>query len=111
MLNIHFHHPHFSRLFFCFVCFSHLEQNDTNNDSTDLGNLVIPEISVTNVSGDRVGNGERVKSLTETDAQNIQAMQDNCSEARAEGKPEIRRQKSVRRLMEDGMTSPGRVQC
>lgn len=71
------------------------EQNDTNNDSTDLGNLVIPEISVTNVSGDRVGNGERVKSLTETDAQNIQAMQDNCSEARAEGKPEIRRQKST----------------
>lgn len=71
------------------------EQNDTNSDSTDLGNLVIPEISVTNVSGDRVGNGERVKSLTETDAQNIQAMQDNCSEARAEGKPEIRRQKST----------------
>lgn len=71
------------------------EQNDTNNDTTDLGNLVIPEISVTNVSGDRVGNGERVKSLTETDAQNIQAMQDNCSEARAEGKPEIRRQKST----------------
>lgn len=71
------------------------EQNDTNNDSTDLGNLVIPEISVTNVSGDKVGNGERVKSLTETDAQHIQAMQDNCSEARAEGKPEIRRQKST----------------
>ncbi|KAG8573178.1 hypothetical protein GDO81_012317 [Engystomops pustulosus] len=87
------------------------EQNDTSIDSSDPGNLVIPEISVTNVSGDRIGNGERVKSLTENDAQHIQAMQDICAEARAEGKPEIRRQKSVRRLMEDGMTSPGRVQC
>ncbi|XP_075683410.1 hyccin isoform X3 [Rhinoderma darwinii] len=71
------------------------EQNDTNNDSSDSGNLLVPEISVTNVSGDRIGNGERVKSLTENDAQHIQAMQDICSEARAEGKPEIRRQKST----------------
>ncbi|XP_069814897.1 hyccin isoform X3 [Dendropsophus ebraccatus] len=71
------------------------EQNETNNDSSDSGNLVIPEISVTNVSGDRIGNGERVKSLTETDTQHIQAMQDISSEARAEGKPEIRRQKST----------------
>ncbi|XP_056375747.1 hyccin isoform X2 [Hyla sarda] len=87
------------------------EQNETSNDSSDLGNLVVPEISVTNVSGDRIGNGERVKSLTETDTQHIQAMQDICSEARAGGKPEIRRQKSVRKLMEHGMASPGRVQC
>ncbi|KAG8573184.1 hypothetical protein GDO81_012317 [Engystomops pustulosus] len=71
------------------------EQNDTSIDSSDPGNLVIPEISVTNVSGDRIGNGERVKSLTENDAQHIQAMQDICAEARAEGKPEIRRQKST----------------
>lgn len=82
------------------------EQNDTNNDSSDMGNLVIPEISVTSVPGDRTGNGERMKPLTDNDA-----LHENCSESRTEGKPEIRRQKSVRRLMEDGMSSPGRVQC
>ncbi|XP_075068321.1 hyccin isoform X3 [Mixophyes fleayi] len=73
------------------------EQNDTNNESSDLGNLVIPEISVTSVSGDRIGNGERVKSLTENDVQHVQAMQEISSEPRTEGKPmpEIRRQKST----------------
>ncbi|XP_063777785.1 hyccin isoform X3 [Pseudophryne corroboree] len=82
------------------------EQNDPNNDPSELGNLVIPEISVTSVSGDRAGNGERVKSLTENDVQHIQAMQEIGSESRTDGKqmPEIRRQKSVRRLMEDGVT-------
>ncbi|XP_077347405.1 hyccin isoform X5 [Lithobates pipiens] len=82
------------------------EQTDTNNDSSDMGNLVIPEISVTNVPGDRAGNGERIKPLADNDA-----LHENCSESRTEGKPEIRRQKSVRRLMEDGMSSHARVQC
>lgn len=71
-----------------------------------MGNLVIPEISVTNVPGDRAGNGERIKPLADNDA-----LHENCSESRTEGKPEIRRQKSVRRLMEDGMSSHARVQC
>ncbi|XP_063777786.1 hyccin isoform X4 [Pseudophryne corroboree] len=73
------------------------EQNDPNNDPSELGNLVIPEISVTSVSGDRAGNGERVKSLTENDVQHIQAMQEIGSESRTDGKqmPEIRRQKST----------------
>lgn len=82
------------------------EQNDTNNDSSDMGNLVITEISVTNVPGDRAGNGERIKPLADNDA-----LHENCSESRTECKPEIRRQKSVRRLMEDGMSSHARVQC
>ncbi|XP_040208775.1 hyccin isoform X2 [Rana temporaria] len=82
------------------------EQNDTNIDSSDMGNIVIPEISVTNVPGDRAANGERIKPLADNDA-----LHENCSESRTEGKPEIRRQKSVRRLMEDGMSSHGRVQC
>lgn len=71
-----------------------------------MGNIVIPEISVTNVPGDRAANGERIKPLADNDA-----LHENCSESRTEGKPEIRRQKSVRRLMEDGMSSHGRVQC
>lgn len=71
-----------------------------------MGGTVIPEINVTSVPGDRAINGERVKPLTDNDA-----LHENCSESRTESKPEIRRQKSVRRLMEDGMSSHGRVQC
>ncbi|XP_040208777.1 hyccin isoform X3 [Rana temporaria] len=66
------------------------EQNDTNIDSSDMGNIVIPEISVTNVPGDRAANGERIKPLADNDA-----LHENCSESRTEGKPEIRRQKST----------------
>ncbi|KAM5157014.1 hyccin isoform 2-T2 [Mantella aurantiaca] len=64
------------------------EQNDTNNDSSDISNPVIPEISVTSVPG--VINGERVKPLTDNEA-----LHENCSESKTEGKPEIRRQKSI----------------
>ncbi|MEE6466335.1 hypothetical protein FKM82_006916 [Ascaphus truei] len=89
------------------------EQPETNNDTSDLGNLVIPEISVTSVSGERTGNGERGRPLTENDVQHVQAVQETSADPRTEGKAvaEIRRQKSVRKLMEDGLTSAGRVQC
>ncbi|KAE8596464.1 hypothetical protein XENTR_v10016122 [Xenopus tropicalis] len=89
------------------------EEPDTNNDSSDLANIVIPEISVTSVSGERAGNGERGRALTENDVQHMQAVQETSAEPRAEGKAvtEIRRQKSVRKLLEDGVASPGRVQC
>lgn len=104
---------------FCFV-FSHhfvlsssiLEQPDNNNDTTELGILVIPEISVTNVAGERTGNGEKGRTLGEIDAQHIQGVQETTTDPRTESKglPEIRRQKSVRKMMEDGINSPGRVQ-
>ncbi|KAI5250866.1 Hyccin [Manis pentadactyla] len=48
------------------------EQPDNNNDTTELGILVIPEISVTNVAGERTGNGEKGRTLGEIDAQHIQ---------------------------------------
>ncbi|MBZ3884577.1 Hyccin [Sciurus carolinensis] len=48
------------------------EQPDNNNDTTELGILVIPEISVTNVSGERTGNGEKGRTLGEIDAQHMQ---------------------------------------
>ncbi|XP_063308451.1 hyccin isoform X3 [Pelobates fuscus] len=72
------------------------EQPETSID-TDLGNIVIPEISVTCVPGEKTMNGERGRSLTENDVQHIQAVQDNCADPRTEGKPmaDIRRQKST----------------
>ncbi|XP_074051564.1 hyccin isoform X2 [Macrotis lagotis] len=86
------------------------EQDDNSNDSADLGVLVIPELSVTKVAGDRPGNGEKGKALGECDAQHLQGGQETALDPRAESKglPELRRQKSVRRVMEDGLTPPGR---
>uniref|UniRef100_A0A8D1JDJ1 Family with sequence similarity 126 member A n=1 Tax=Sus scrofa TaxID=9823 RepID=A0A8D1JDJ1_PIG len=88
------------------------EQPDSNNDTTELGILVIPEISVTNVAGERTGNGEKGRTLGEIDAQHLQGVQETATDPRTESKglPEIRRQKSVRKMMEDGISSPGRVQ-
>uniref|UniRef100_G3U6W8 Hyccin PI4KA lipid kinase complex subunit 1 n=1 Tax=Loxodonta africana TaxID=9785 RepID=G3U6W8_LOXAF len=88
------------------------EQPDNNNDTTELGNLVIPEISVTSVAGERTGNGEKGRTLGEIDAQHMQGVQETATDPRTEsrGLPEIRRQKSVRKIMEDGINSPGRVQ-
>uniref|UniRef100_F7EHM0 Family with sequence similarity 126 member A n=1 Tax=Xenopus tropicalis TaxID=8364 RepID=F7EHM0_XENTR len=76
------------------------EEPDTNNDSSDLANIVIPEISVTSVSGERAGNGERGRALTENDVQHMQAVQETSAEPRAEGKAvtEIRRQKSTQQI-------------
>ncbi|XP_044306679.1 hyccin isoform X3 [Varanus komodoensis] len=88
------------------------EQPDNANGTTDSGNFVIPEISVTNVSGERTGNGERGRAPAESDAQHIQGVQETPTDPRVDSKglPEIRRQKSVRKIMEDGISLPGRVQ-
>lgn len=105
---------------FCFV-FSHhffvlssslLEQPDNNNDTTDVGVLVIPDISVTHVAGERTGNGDKGRALGEMDAQPVQGVQDTATDPRTEsrGLPEVRRQKSVRKMMEDGISPPARVQ-
>lgn len=106
-------------IFFCFV-FSHhfvlsssiLEQPDSNNDATEVGILVIPEISVTHVSGERPGNGEKGRALADTDGQHMQGVQETATDPRSESKglPELRRQKSVRKVMEDGVAAAGRVQ-
>lgn len=110
-LVLHFYFVLFSAIIFV-LSSSILEQPDNNNDTTELGILVIPEISVTNVAGERTGNGERGRTLGEIDAQHIQGVQDTATDPRTESKglPEIRRQKSVRKMMEDGINSPGRVQ-
>ncbi|KAH0627392.1 hypothetical protein JD844_003027 [Phrynosoma platyrhinos] len=88
------------------------EQPDNANDTTESGNFVIPEISVTNVAGERTGNGEKSRAPAESDAPHIQGVQETPTDPRVDSKslPEIRRQKSVRKIMEDGISSPGRVQ-
>ncbi|XP_019364118.1 PREDICTED: hyccin isoform X2 [Gavialis gangeticus] len=88
------------------------EQPENGNDATELGNFVIPEISVTNVAGERTGNGEKSRALAENDVQHIQGVQETATDPRTDSKalPEIRRQKSVRKMMEDGINSSGRVQ-
>lgn len=103
---------------FCFVlfCFSYpsliLEQPENGNDATELGNFIIPEISVTSVAGERTGNGEKSRALAENDVQHLQGVQETATDPRTDSKgiPEIRRQKSVRKMMEDGINSSGRVQ-
>ncbi|KAG8139091.1 hypothetical protein E2320_001868, partial [Naja naja] len=47
------------------------EQPDNTNDTTESGNFVIPEISVTNVAGERTRNGEKNRMPGESD-QHIQ---------------------------------------
>lgn len=103
-------------LFVVFVFFSYpsliLEQPENGNDATELGNFIIPEISVTSVAGERTGNGEKSRALAENDVQHLQGVQETATEPRTDSKglPEIRRQKSVRKMMEDGINSSGRVQ-
>lgn len=89
-----------------------LEQPDNANDTTESGSFVIPEISVTNVAAERTGNGEKSRAPAESDAQHLQGVQETPTDPRVDhrGLPEIRRQKSVRKIMEDGLSSPGRVQ-
>lgn len=107
------------RIFFCFV-FSHhfvwsssiLEQPESSSAAAEAGVLVIPEISVTHVSGERTGNGEKGRTLGDIGTQHVQGVQETATEPRSEsrGLPELRRQKSVRKMMEDGMSTAGRVQ-
>lgn len=89
-----------------------LEQPENGNDATELGNFIIPEISVTSVAGERTGNGEKSRALAENDVQHLQGVQETATDPRTDSKgmPEIRRQKSVRKMMEDGINSSGRVQ-
>ncbi|XP_033856541.2 hyccin isoform X2 [Acipenser ruthenus] len=88
------------------------KRNDSSENSIDIPDsaaLSVPEISVTGVLGERVGNGETQRSRGEGEAQ---GGQDSGADSRADSKglAEVRRQKSCRRVMEDGVNSPGRVQ-
>lgn len=65
----------------------------------------IPEISVTGVSGERLLNGEALRSRTEGEA--LGGATELGVDPRGQ---EVRRQKSVRRHLEDGTPSAGRVQ-
>ncbi|XP_014749844.1 PREDICTED: hyccin isoform X3 [Sturnus vulgaris] len=73
------------------------EQPESGNDATELGNFIIPEISVTSVAGERTGNGEKSRALAENDVQHLQGVQETATDPRADSKgmPEIRRQKSI----------------
>ncbi|XP_066571676.1 hyccin isoform X2 [Amia ocellicauda] len=85
------------------------ESPENSIDAPDSGAVPVPEISVTGVSGERVLNGEMQRHRAEGEAQGVQ---EPGSDSRADGKSmsEIRRQKSQRRLMEDGANASGRVQ-
>lgn len=90
-----------------------LEQPEGSTAAAEAGVLVVPEISVTHVSGERPGSGEKGRALGDTDAQqHVQGVQETATDPRSEsrGLPELRRQKSVRKMMEDGMSAAGRVQ-
>ncbi|GAB1289455.1 Hyccin [Apodemus speciosus] len=88
------------------------EQPESSSAAAEAGVLVIPEISVTHVSGERTGNGEKGRALGDIDAQHMQGVQETATDPRSEsrGLPELRRQKSVRKMMEDGVPTAGRVQ-
>ncbi|XP_069769985.1 hyccin isoform X4 [Narcine bancroftii] len=64
--------------------------------------------NVTNLSEDKHDNGERSKIQTENDSQHYQGVQEPASDPKTDGK-EIKRQKSLRKKMEDGIHSSSRV--
>ncbi|KAG7317263.1 hypothetical protein KOW79_019561 [Hemibagrus wyckioides] len=79
------------------------ENSIDSPDSTPLG--PIPTISVTGVSGERVANGEALRGRTEAE------MLGGAAEPGLDPKgQEVRRQKSLRRHVEDGTPSTGRLQ-
>ncbi|RXM97143.1 Hyccin [Acipenser ruthenus] len=87
---------------------SPLDSSENSIDIPDSAALSVPEISVTGVLGERVGNGETQRSRGEGEAQ---GGQDSGADSRADSKglAEVRRQKSCRRVMEDDavdLTSP-----
>ncbi|XP_036371467.1 hyccin isoform X2 [Megalops cyprinoides] len=82
------------------------ESLENSTDSPDSGPVgPIPEISVTGVSGERVANGEALRNRPEG-----QPLPLGGADSGADSRAEVRRQKSVRRLLEDGVVPAGRVQ-
>lgn len=87
----------------CLVCVESQEESVDSPDSCPTGS--IPEISVTGVSGERLVNGEALRSRMEGEA--LGGSTEVGVDPRGQ---EVRRQKSVRRHLEDGTPSVGRVQ-
>ncbi|XP_015213649.1 hyccin isoform X2 [Lepisosteus oculatus] len=85
------------------------ESPESSAEAADTAAVSVPEISVTGVSGERVVNGDSQRNRAEGETQGGQEL---GADSRADSKSlaEIRRQKSFRRLMEDGVNSAGRVQ-
>lgn len=83
----------------------HESQEDSVDSPDSCPTGPIPEISVTGVSGERLANGEALRSRTEGEA--LGGATEVGVDPRGQ---EVRRQKSVRRHLEDGTPSAGRVQ-
>uniref|UniRef100_UPI00398E94A3 hyccin isoform X2 n=1 Tax=Pristiophorus japonicus TaxID=55135 RepID=UPI00398E94A3 len=79
-----------------------------HSDSVESHKLPLSDPNVTNVPEDKHDNGERSKTQTENDAQHYQGVQEPASDPKTDGK-EIKRQKSLRKKMEDGIHSSSRV--
>lgn len=80
------------------------ESQENSVDSPDSPVGPIPSISVTGVSGERVANGEALRGRTEGEP--LGGATEVGVDPRGQ---EVRRQKSVRRHLEDGTPSAGRV--
>ncbi len=86
------------------VCVSESQEDSVDSpDSCVTGS--IPEISVTGVGGERLVNGEALRSRTEGEA--LGGATEVGVDPRGQ---EVRRQTSVRKHLEDGTPSVGRVQ-
>lgn len=98
------------------------ESQEVSVDSeTGLGGVAIPEISVTGVSGERMPNGDSLRPRPDGRAQPDGDMLGAASEVSLDPRghdsgtrgQEVRRQKSVRRMVENegsGSASTGRSQ-
>lgn len=90
----------------CVCVSSHSESQENSIDSPDSTPLgPIPTINVTGVSGERVANGEALRGRTE--AETLGGATELGLDPRGQ---EVRRQKSLRRHVEDGTPSAGRLQ-
>lgn len=91
------------------------ESQEVSVDSeASLGGVVIPEISVTNVSMERMANGDSVRPRPDSRAQQDGDVLGVPSEVSLDPRgydsntrvQEVRRQKSVRRLVESEVSGP-----
>ncbi|XP_056154489.1 hyccin isoform X2 [Lampris incognitus] len=99
----------------------HESQEVSVDSETALGGVAIPEISVTGVSGERMPNGDSLRprpdGRAQADAEQLGAASEVSQDPRGHDPStrgqEVRRQKSVRRMVENegsGPTSAGRSQ-
>lgn len=80
----------------------------SHSESVESQNLALSKSNVANLPEDKHDNGERSKMQTENDSQHYQGVQEPPSDPKTDGK-EIKRQKSLRKKMEDGVHFSNRV--